>query len=256
MSSNNKKIAVLYRMVMEKHTCPYGLKSLDLLKSNGYEVEDKHLSSREETDEFKEKHDVKTTPQTFINDKCIGGYDDLKVFFGKDEAKGKVTYKPIINIFTLTFIMAVVMSYAVFGGFQALKVFELFMGFSVCMLAALKLKDVESFSTGFLNYDLLAKRWVKYAYIYPYAEAFAGIGMLSMTLLAPVAAPISFIIGLIGSVSVIKAVYIEKRDLKCACVGGDSNVPLGFISLSENLMMVIMAIWMIAKYIFGNSILI
>ena len=167
------------------------------LRNCGYEVEDKHLSSREETDEFKEKHDVKTTPQTFINDKCIGGYDDLKVFFGKDEAKGKVTYKPIINIFTLTFIMAVVMSYAVFGGFQALKVFELFMGFSVCMLAALKLKDVESFSTGFLNYDLLAKRWVKYAYIYPYAEAFAGIGMLSMTLLAPVAAPISFIIGLV-----------------------------------------------------------
>ncbi len=27
---------------------------------------------------------------------------------------------------------------------------------------------------------------------------------------------------------------------------GDSNVPLGFISLTENLMMVAMAIWMIA----------
>ena len=33
-----------------------------------------------------------------------------------------------------------------------------------------------------------------------------------------------------------KAVYIDKRELKCACVGGSSNVPLGFVSLTENLM--------------------
>ena len=51
----------------------------------------------------------------------------------------------------------------------------------------------------------------------------------------------------IGAVSVFKAVYVDRRDLKCACVGGDSNVPLGFVSLTENLMMVGMAIWMIAK---------
>jgi len=44
-----------------------------------------------------------------------------------------------------------------------------------------------------------------------------------------------------------KAVYIDKRELKCACVGGDSNVPLGFVSLTENLMMISMAVWMIFK---------
>lgn len=47
-----------------------------------------------------------------------------------------------------------------------------------------------------------------------------------------------------GSVSVFKAVYIDKREIKCACVGGSSNVPLGFVSLTENLMMIAMAIWM------------
>jgi hypothetical protein len=29
-----------------------------------------------------------------------------------------------------------------------------------------------------------------------------------------------------------------------ACVGGGSKVPLGFVSLTENLMMVAMALWM------------
>ena len=58
--------------------------------------------------------------------------------------------------------------------------------------------------------------------------------------------PVALVIGTIGAVSVVKAVYIDKRELKCACVGGDSNVPLGFISLTENVMMVAMALWMLA----------
>lgn len=46
--------------------------------------------------------------------------------------------------------------------------------------------------------------------------------------------------------SVFKAVYIDKRELKCACVGGSSRVPLGFVSLTENLAMVGMALWMVS----------
>jgi len=49
---------------------------------------------------------------------------------------------------------------------------------------------------------------------------------------------------------VIKAVYIDKRELKCACVGGSSNVPLGFVSLTENLMMLGMGLWMLVR-LFG-----
>jgi hypothetical protein len=58
---------------------------------------------------------------------------------------------------------------------------------------------------------------------------------------------VALFIGTIGAVSVFKAVYIDRRELKCACVGGDSNVPLGFVSLTENLMMIAMALWMMAK---------
>ena len=61
------------------------------------------------------------------------------------------------------------------------------------------------------------------------------------------AGSLALFIGSIGAASVFKAVYIEKRELKCACVGGDSDVPLGFVSLTENLIMMAMAIWMLAK---------
>lgn len=59
--------------------------------------------------------------------------------------------------------------------------------------------------------------------------------------------PVALFIGTVGAVSVFKAVYIDRRALKCACVGGDSNVPLGFVSLTENLIMVVMALWRLLK---------
>lgn len=238
---SEKKKAILHRMVMGKHICPYGLKSLDLLKSQGYEVEDHHLTSREETDAFKEKHDIKTTPQTFIDGKRIGGYDDLKEFFGKVQ-KG-TTYKPILAIFVTTFLMALSTAWAM-AELNIIRVTELFIAISMCALAIQKLKDLEAFSLQFLNYDLLAQKWVKYAYVYPFVEMLAGAAMIS-GFLTIISAPAALFIGTVGAISVFKAVYIDKRELKCACVGGNSNVPLGFISLTENLMMMAMAIWML-----------
>jgi len=111
-------------------------------------------------------------------------------------------------------------------------------------VAILKLQNLETFSGSFLGYDLLAKRWVPYAYLYPFAELLAGV-LMAAGLLTWLSAPLALVIGGIGAVSVFKAVYLDKRDLKCACVGGDSNVPLGLISLTENVMMVAMAVWML-----------
>ncbi|MDE5014625.1 glutaredoxin, partial [Francisella tularensis subsp. holarctica] len=82
---------------------------------------------------------------------------------------------------------------------------------------------------------------LRYAYIYPFAEAFVGISIIA-AILSYLAALIAIIIGLIGAISVFYAVYIQKRELKCACLGGNSNVPLGFLSLTENIMMIAMGI--------------
>ena len=77
-------------------------------------------------------------------------------------------------------------------------------------------------------------------------EALAGVLMLAGAL-AWAASPVAIFIGTVGALSVIKAVFVERRELKCACVGGSSNVPLGAISLTENLMMVAMGVWMLAN---------
>ncbi|PWY54062.1 glutaredoxin [Legionella qingyii] len=247
MNNNSIKKAILYRMVMGHHICPYGLKARDLLRRQGYEIEDHRLTTREQVDTFKNKHNVKTTPQIFINDERIGGYDDLRHYFGKKirDSKEK-SYRPVIALFVVTALMAMAVSYMSFGNPFTPQVIGWFIAFSMAVLALLKLQNIESFSTMFLNYDLLAKRWVPYSYIYPFAEGLAGILMISGAL-NWLSIPVALFIGTVGALSVFKAVYIDKRDLKCACVGGDSNVPLRFISLTENLMMMGMALFMLIK---------
>jgi len=246
MASHPKaaKRAVVHRMVMPGHTCPYGLKAVDLLRRSGYEVEDRHLTTREETDAFKAEHGVATTPQIFIAGRRVGGYDDLRRFLGKRVADpAAASYRPVIALFAMTALMAMAASYAVSGSVFTVRAAEWFIAFSMVVLALLKLQNVESFATMFLNYDLLAKRWVPYSYIYPFAEGFAGV-LMAAGALTWLSVPIALFIGTIGAASVFKAVYVDKRELKCACVGGSSNVPLGFVSLTENLMMIAMAVWM------------
>jgi glutaredoxin len=247
MSSHPKvaKKAILYRMVMPEHTCPWGLKSKDLLERSGFVVQDRHLTTRAETDAFKAKHDVATTPQTFIGGKRIGGYDDLRRFLGKRVHDPNATsYHPVVVLFAMTALSALAASYAVNGNLLTVLAAQWFIAFSMVVLALLKLQNVESFSAMFLNYDLLARRWVPYSYVYPYAEGLAGVLMISGAL-KWISIPVALFIGTIGAVSVFKAVYVDKRELKCACVGGSSNVPLGFVSLTENLMMIGMALWML-----------
>lgn len=179
-TSQQANKAVLYRMVMDKHLCPYGLKSKDLLERQGFEVEDHHLTSREETDAFKKEHGVETTPQTFINGERIGGYDALREHFGQDvPGEDQTTYQPVIAIFAVAFLMALGLSWAFSGSILTLRAFEWFVAISMCFLAVQKLKDIEAFSTMFLNYDLLAQRWVRYGYVYPFGEALAGILMVA-----------------------------------------------------------------------------
>ena len=245
--ASNTKIATLYRIVMPDHMCPHGLKSKDVLERQGYLVEDHHLTTRAEIDGFKSEYEVKTTPQTFINQKRIGGFDDLNTFFGKVLVpKDATTYKPVIALFLVAALMAIGITWLTLQTVFAERTVEWFISISMVLLGLQKLQDVERFATMFLNYDLLAQRWIRYGYVYPFVETGAGLLMM-VGVMTWLSAPAALIVASIGAISVFKAVYIDKRELICACVGGDSKVPLGFVSLTENLMMIGMAVWMISK---------
>lgn len=234
-------------MVTPDHLCPWGIKAKDLLERNDFEIEDEHLDSMDANKKYKEENGYDETPQIFIDGKHIGGYEALRDHLGMEpeEGEGK-TYQPVIAIFAVTFLMALSTAYAMTAGFPPVRILELFIAFSMCALGIQKLQDLSAFTTGFVQYDLLAQKDVRYGYLYPFVETGAGVLMIA-GLFTWVAAPAAFFVATVGAISVYKAVYLEKKDLECACTGGSDGVPLGFISLTENLMMVGMAIWMMVN---------
>ncbi len=70
--------AVLYRMVLSDHVCPFGVKAKQLLQHAGFTVDDRILRTRDEVEAFKAEHGVATTPQVFVGDERIGGSDDVE----------------------------------------------------------------------------------------------------------------------------------------------------------------------------------
>ena len=212
-------------------------------------MEDHLLETRADTDRFMAQQGVETTPQTFIAGERVGGYDDLRERFGlavKDADETR--YTPVWVVFGGAALAALALQAGQADGFLPTLWLVQFVALAMLVLAMLKLQDLESFSNRFLGYDLLAQRVVRYAYVYPFAEAAVALAMLAWPAIGLAMLPFALVavfIGTVGAVSVVKAVYIDKRELKCACVGGGSPVPLGAISRSENLAMLLMGLWML-----------
>jgi len=227
----------LYRMSMGEKECPWGLKAMNLLKESGIAFEDIKLTSQEEVDLFKAKYNVATTPQIFFDLDRIGGYTDLANYFGVTAKKADYSYTPVIALFSTAGLISLASSLGMTG----------FMGVSLSMLAGLKFMDINAFADSFAKYDLICQRFKPYGKIYPFLESMIGLGLLSGIL--PLVTGIgAFTLGISVGISVFKAVYIDKLELNCACVGGNSKAPLGVVSFAENAIMAIMG----ASLIFSN----
>lgn len=216
----------LYRMDLPDHACPWGLKALTLLQEQQIPFEDHRLTSQAAVQAFKDQHGVATTPQVFSNGRRIGGYSDLAALLQVKAEAAEVSYTPVIAVFAT----ALLVDLAAGGGVMG------FMGYSLAMLALLKLMDVAAFASSFIKYDLLSQRLPAYARLYPGLELLVALGFLSGQVAAGTGL-LALLLGLVGMVSVYKAVVIDKLALNCACVGGNSRAPLGVVSFAENLMM-------------------
>lgn len=107
-----------------------------------------------------------------------------------------------------------------------------------------KLLDLQGFCDAYATYDLLAKHWRIYGFIYPFLELVLGLFFLFQFELR-VALYASIVLMGFSSLGVIQAL-LEKRKIQCACLGTVLNLPMSTITLVEDLGMVIMSIMMLA----------
>lgn len=82
----DQRKATIHRMVLPDHVCPFGVHAKELLERNGFQVDDRVMTTRQEVDAFKAEQGVATTPQVFIDGERIGGSDDLRRYLASSMA--------------------------------------------------------------------------------------------------------------------------------------------------------------------------
>ena len=106
---------------------------------------------------------------------------------------------------------------------------------------------MRGFADSYSAYDVLAKKWYGYGFVYPFIELLLGVAYLLQW--QPVYTNIATI-ALMGfsSIGVIQSV-LDKRKIKCACLGAVFNLPMSSVTIIEDLLMVAMAIIVITKLV-------
>ncbi len=156
-----------------------------------------------------------------------------------------ISYQPLIVIILLAVLASVALGLSG-QGFSAMRFMNHFMGIFFLIFAMLKLFDISAFAKGFSMYDLIAKRFAAYGFIYPFIELGLGLLYLSgrysdFTNLATI---VVMSVGAVGVVSSIR----NGLKVNCACLGTVLNVPLSTVSILENVGMGLMAAVMYLVY--------
>ena len=102
-----------------------------------------------------------------------------------------------------------------------------------------KLLDLRGFADAYRSYDIVARAWPAWGLIYPFAELALGVAYL-LNLNPMVTNLATLALMLVGAVGVLKAL-LDKRAIRCACLGTALNLPMTTITLVEDLGMAAMA---------------
>lgn len=122
---------------------------------------------------------------------------------------------------------------------EIMRAMSLFMGTGLFLLASLKVYNVSEFAMAFAKYDLIAKRSDTYARWYPFLELVLAVGYLVGVYLLVVNI-ITFVVMTVGAVGVYQRMHDEEV-LMCACLGAVFNVPMTWVTLTEDSLMAVMA---------------
>ncbi len=196
-----------------------------------------------------ESNDTFTTEQI---DQILSGMGNYSV--KKKSTKGLFT--TIINYLSskkpilLALMVVLVSSLSVEFGFERFDLnnwLTTYMGIFFILFSFLKLLNVKSFSISFSRYDILAKKIPGFSVTYPFIEFLLGIAFLTRTMLifTNMITLVVMISQVIGVIKILKG----KKIIQCACMGSSIDLSVSHITLFENLVMILMASYMIFQLI-------
>lgn len=152
------------------------------------------------------------------------------------------TYKPLFLILLFLIGTTLLIQFP-FESFSLSQWMRHFMAGFFLVFSFFKFLNISGFANSYAMYDVIAKHWKGWGYIYPFVELVLGI--LYLINIFPVATNLLTVIILgISSIGVIQS-NLDKKKIKCACLGDVFNLPMSTITIIEDVGMVGMAILML-----------
>ena len=151
-------------------------------------------------------------------------------------------YKPIFLVFAYILGVTLIAEFRD-GHFDFQNWMRYFMaGFFLCF-SFFKMLDLSGFADSYMSYDIIAKRWRDWGYVYAFIELGLGIAyLLNCCLLATNIT--AFIVMTISIIGVLQSV-LNKRKIQCACLGAVFDLPMSTITIIEDALMIMMSGYMI-----------
>jgi hypothetical protein len=148
------------------------------------------------------------------------------------------TYRPLLLVFAYL-IGLVALFEALTGSVDWMRAMGRFMGGFFVAFSFFKLLDLRGFVDSFQTYDILARRSRAFGYSYPFVELTLGVAYLAgiQPVLTNVVTLLVMLVGLVG----VSQALLQKRRIKCACLGTVFNLPMSKVTLLEDTLMAGMA---------------
>lgn len=156
----------------------------------------------------------------------------------EDSTSWLVTYKPILLIFSYILGITLLIE-AYHGSFHWDTWMNNFMAGFFLVFSFFKMLDLKGFAESYFSYDIIARHWMGWGYIYAFIELALGLAYL-FHINPLVTNAVTFIVMSISIIGVLKSV-LNKRKIKCACLGAVFNLPMSTVTIIEDALMIAMS---------------
>jgi copper chaperone CopZ len=146
-----------------------------------------------------------------------------------------VTYKPVLLIFIYITGVSLLIEWML-GGFLWMRWMNHFMAGFFLVFSFFKLLNLKGFAESYSMYDIVAKHWNGWGYVYAFTELALGIAFLA-GFNSIVTNAITFVVMTVSIVGVLQSV-LNKRKIQCACLGDVFNLPMSTITIFEDALMI------------------
>lgn len=162
---------------------------------------------------------------------------DSSGLLAADSSSG-ITYYPLLLL--VMFLIGVVLLVEFrMGAFDQMRAMQNFMGAFFGAFAFFKLLDLRGFADSYRGYDVVAQAIPAYGYVYPFVEL--GLAVAYITGIAPTAVNLTTLVVMaVSSIGVLRSV-LQKRRIRCACLGTVFNLPMSTVTVVEDGLMLAMA---------------